>query len=64
MLFSSVPCGTKVRRTAARHSAWQVAGVQLSVLTGFYCRVPAVSFVYSAFSRPPPYIHTYTRALV
>ena len=59
MLFSSVPCGTKVRRTMAWHSAWQVAGMQLSVLSGFYCRVPAVSFVYSAFSRPPPYIHTY-----
>lgn len=61
MLFSSVPCGTKAR-TAARHSAWQVVGVQLSVPTGFCCPVPAVSFVCNAFSRPPLYIHTYTRA--
>ena len=59
--FSSVPRGTKVR-TAAWHSAWQVAGMQLSVPTGFCHPVPAVSFVCNAFSRPPPYIHTYTGA--
>ena len=59
--FSSVPRGTKAR-TAAWHSAWQVAGVQLSVPAGFCHPVPAVSFVCNAFSRPPPNIYTYTGA--